>query len=60
MSKPILIKVIKPKRKRVKNLNPIRSNILYTMLLRGGINDNTLLLNIENDSEVLIVSSNLY
>ena len=60
MSKPILIKVIKPKRKRVKNLNPIRSNILYTMLLRGGINDNSLLLNIENDSEVLIVSSNLY
>ena len=60
MSKAILIKVIKPKRKRVKNLNPIRSNILYTMLLRGGINDNSLLLNIENDSEVLIVSSNLY
>ena len=51
---------LKPKRKRVKNFNPIGSNILYTLLSRGRMNDNSLLLNIEIDSEFLIVSSNLY
>ena len=33
---------LKPKRKRVKNFNPIGSNILYTLLSRGRMNDNSL------------------
>ena len=41
-------------------MNPIGSNILHTLLSRGRMNDNSLLLNIEIDSEFLIVSSNLY
>ena len=48
------------KRKGVKNFNPIGSNILCTLLSRGRMNDNSLLLNIEIDSEFLIVSCNLY
>ena len=49
---------LKPKRKRVKNVNPVGSNLLYTLLSRGRMNDNSLLLNIE--TEFLILSSNLY
>ena len=48
------------KRKGVKNFNPIGSNILYTLLSRGRMNDNSLLLNIEIDSEFLTVSSSFY
>ena len=51
---------LKPKQKRVKNFNPIGSNILHRLLSRGRMNDNSLLLNIEIDSEFLIASSNLY
>ena len=51
---------LKPKCKRVKNVNPIGSNTLYKLLPRRRMNDNSLLLNIEFDSEFLIVSSNLY
>ena len=51
---------LKPKRRRVKNFNPIGSNILYTLLSRGRMNDNSLLLNTEIGSEFLTVSSNLY
>ena len=36
------LKWLKPKRKRVKNFNPIGSNILYTLLSRGRMNDNSL------------------
>ena len=54
------LKWLKPKRKRVKNFNPIGSNILYTLLSRGRMNDNSLLLNIETDSEFLIISSYLH
>ena len=61
MSKPMLIKLrwLKPKHKGVKDVNPIGSNRLNTLLLRGRMNDNSLLLNNETDSEFLIASSNL-
>ena len=58
MLKPILMKVTKCK--RVKNFNPIGSNILYTLILRGWMNDSSLLLKTEIVSDFLIVSSNLY
>ena len=60
MSKPMLIKVTKPKRKRVKTSNPIGSNIYNILLSRERMNDNSLLLNIEIGSESVTVSSNLY
>ena len=48
----------KSKRKRVRNFNPIGSNILYTSLWIGRMKDRSLLLNIAIDSEFLIAASN--
>ena len=51
---------LKPKPKRFKNFNPTGSNILNKLLLKGRMNDRSLLLNIDSGSEFLIVSSDLY
>ena len=52
-------KWLRLKRKRVRNLSPFWSKILYILLWTGRLKDNNLLLNVEIDSEFLMLSSKL-
>ena len=49
---------LKYNRKRVRNFNPIGSNILYKSLWIGQMKDRILILNIAIDSEFIIAASN--
>ena len=53
----MLIQMTKPSRKRVKSFNPCGSNILNTLFCTGRIIDSNLFLNIDIDSEDVILSS---
>ena len=61
MSKTVPLRRLKSKRKRVRNPNPIGSNILYTSLCIGRMKDRSLLLNIschltiETEEELFIL-----
>ena len=59
LSKSVLIKMTGPNLRGVKNVRPFGSKILYMLVRTGRIKDNNLLLNIENDSEFLILRSKL-